>query len=123
LHGIGAAAHFLCGAVGMLVAGALLLRQKKIGYGWISVGMGAAVLLATVLLGMQGTALWERLGWDAGTVERVAAYGIPLWFMGMGARLLRGWAVSFRQAGQCRLLCCVQWARYHDNSISACLRS
>ena len=89
LHVAGATAHFIAGGLAMLTLGVLLLRdarRRALG-GWLSVAMGLAVLGATALLGLRSTPVWASFGLGVGAVERVAAYGIPLWMMGMGAAL------------------------------------
>ena len=74
------------GGTGCLLLGVAMARSWAV-TGWISAAIGSAVLVATVLLGMRGTAVWAHL--EVGTVERVAGYGLPAWFVGMGVWVLR----------------------------------
>lgn len=88
-HSGGAAVNFIAGGLGMLVLGIALLRTLPGSKtpGWISVAAGTTCLLATALLAMRGTMLSD-LNWGIGTVERFAAYPLPLWLTGMGYALL-----------------------------------
>jgi len=54
-------------------------------FGSISAAAGVAVVVATVALGEGGGAWVEEVG--AGTVERVAAYGIAGWMVAVGTYL------------------------------------
>ncbi len=98
LHVSGAVAHFVCGGAAMIVLGAMMARDalwSRVG-GWLTVGLGVAVLAATVMLGLRGTSVWSALGWPVGLVERVPAYVIPLWVAAMGvASALRRPTVRF----------------------------
>lgn len=89
-HVMAAMAHFVLGGAGIVTMGVLLLRdaRKSAIAGWLSLGVGGAVVLATVLLALQKEPIWNVMGLMEGAVERIAAYGIPLWFAGMGAGLL-----------------------------------
>ncbi len=82
LHLVGAALHFAGGGLGIMAAGLSLRR----GFGWISAGIGAAVMAATVALGERGGVWVKQMG--AGSVERVAAYGIAGWMVLAGVWLL-----------------------------------
>lgn len=75
VHRLGAGLHFFCGAVLMLVFGGLCFRSL---IGVMSLVLGVPAMAATVWLGFGGGV------WPLGVVERVVAYAIPLWFMGMG---------------------------------------
>ena len=83
LHRFGAALHFLGGGLGIMAAGLTLRR----GFGWISVGTGAAIVAATVALSEGGGRWAEAMG--VGGLERVAAYGIAGWMALAGAWLAR----------------------------------
>jgi hypothetical membrane protein len=92
LHVAGAVAHFVGGGIAMVMLGVMMSRDARrnpIG-AWLSVSVGVAVLSATALLALHGTAMWEALGWQVGIVERVAAYGIPGWVVAMGVLVTRG---------------------------------
>jgi hypothetical membrane protein len=83
LHRLGAALHFLGGGLGIAAAG---LNWRRSGFRWISVATGLAVLGATVCLAAGGGGWTDELG--AGTVERVAAYGIAGWMFAAGAGIM-----------------------------------
>jgi hypothetical membrane protein len=76
LHLQGAAAHFLGGNLAMI----LLAKRWK---SWIAFAAGSIGLLATLTLALHG------MGPDTGTVERVAAYPLPLFLSWSGWRMLR----------------------------------
>ena len=78
LHGALAAVHFLAGGLGIAVIG---VRGRQ----WVSAVVGVLVLWATVLVGGGSGKIVEAVG--LGTVERVAAYGIAGWCVGMGVNL------------------------------------
>ena len=90
VHAAGAAVHFLCGGLGMLLVGwRMRVKAARSAAGWLSMAAGLIVIAATVLLGQKGPAslsLLSTLG--VGAVERVAAYGIVLWLVWMGGSLL-----------------------------------
>ncbi len=90
IHASGAAIHFLCGGMGMMLAGWRMRHAaQRVGDGWISMAAGLMVIAATVLLGQRAgpaSSLLAVLG--VGTVERVAAYGIVAWLVWMGSSLL-----------------------------------
>jgi hypothetical membrane protein len=95
LHVLGAAANFLGGNLAMIVLGLVMIRgsvclapRLRI-RSWITFALGSVGLLATLALAFRGTASWASLGWDAGTVERLAAYPLPLWLTWTGWRILR----------------------------------
>jgi hypothetical membrane protein len=101
LHVAGAAAHFLGGDLAMIFVGLVLIRlppggMAGKGSGWVTFAAGAVGLLATIAIGFRGTPSWTALGWDAGTVERLAAYPLPLWLTWTGYRFLRGtrWRIT-----------------------------
>jgi hypothetical membrane protein len=76
LHLQGAAANFLGGNLAII----LLAKRWK---SWITFAAGSIGLLATLALAFRG------VGWDAGTVERLAAYPLPLVLSWSGWRILR----------------------------------
>jgi hypothetical membrane protein len=76
LHLQGAAAHFLGGNLAII----LLAKHWK---SWITFAVGSIGLLATLALAFRGGA------WDAGTLERLAAYPLPLFLSWTGRRMLR----------------------------------
>ena len=90
LHLLGAAANFLGGNLAMILLGLVMIRRSVCGTlpfrfrSWITFALGSIGLLATVALAFRGTPSWVALGWNAGTVERLAAYPLPLWLTGAG---------------------------------------
>ncbi len=86
-HVLAAAVHFVSGSLAMLLLGIPLLKTNQVA-GFLSAAAGTIALAATLLLGCRQTAVWSSLGWPIGTVERVAAYPLPLWLSGMGLALL-----------------------------------
>ena len=87
VHAAGAAMHFLCGGLGMMLVGwRLRSTGERPAVGWLSIAAGLTVVAATVLLGQRGLPLLGVLG--VGLVERVAAYGIVCWMVLMGVYLL-----------------------------------
>lgn len=76
LHLQGAAAHFLGGNLAII----LLAKRSK---SWITFAAGSIGLLATLALAFHG------MGPNTGTVERLAAYPLPLILSWSGWRMLR----------------------------------
>jgi hypothetical membrane protein len=76
LHLQGAAAHFLGGNIAIL----LLAKRWR---SWITFAAGSIGLLATLALAFRG------MGPDIGTVERLAAYPLPLILSWSGWKMLR----------------------------------
>jgi hypothetical membrane protein len=95
LHLLGAAGNFLGGNFAMLLLGLVMIRRSVCrpwamrARSWITFAAGAVGLLATMALAFRGGPSWAALGWDAGTVERLAAYPLPLWLTWTGFRMLR----------------------------------
>ncbi len=87
VHVLAASVHFVCGSLAMLLLGFALLRNNRAA-GVLSVASGWVALLFTLLLGFRNTAAWHSLGWQIGTVERLAAYPLPLWLTLTGVVLL-----------------------------------
>jgi hypothetical membrane protein len=84
-HSLGAALQFISGALGMAVLGAALAATRRhtwlAGYSIVSGGVG---LLATGLF-----VAGEYLGLGISGMERVAAYALPLWLIGIGVAVER----------------------------------
>jgi hypothetical membrane protein len=78
LHRFGAALHFLGGGLAMIAIGSTLRRS----FGWISVGVGIAVVAAAAELGKGGGTPGQDIG--MGALERIAAYGIAGWMVVLG---------------------------------------
>lgn len=76
LHLLGAAAHFFGGNLAMI----LLAKRWK---SWIAFAAGSVGLLATLVLALHG------VGSEVGTVERLAAYPLPLFLSWSGWKLVR----------------------------------
>ncbi len=95
LHELGAIAHFLGSNLAMILLGLLLIRQSVCEplpsrfKSWITFALGSVGLLATLSLGFRDTPSWVALGWNTGTVERVAAYPLPLWLSCAGFWILK----------------------------------
>jgi hypothetical membrane protein len=95
LHVLGAAANFLGGNLAMILLGLVMIRQSACGTmrfrfrSWTTFALGSVGLLATLALAFRGTPSWGALGWNAGTVERLAAYPLPLWLTCAGLVILR----------------------------------
>lgn len=99
LHLAGAAANFLGGNLAMIVLGRALIRrsgcrplerrQASLFKSWITFAAGSIGLLATVAIAFRVVPSGAALGWDAGTVERLAAYPLPLWLTWTGYLFLR----------------------------------
>jgi hypothetical membrane protein len=93
-HLLGAAANFLGGNLGMILLGLVMIRRSvclgrgKRGKSWVPFVAGSVGLLATLALGFRGTPSWDALGWNTGTVERLAAYPLPLWLTWTGWLML-----------------------------------
>jgi hypothetical membrane protein len=90
-HVAGAVVHFVGGNLAMIVSGLVWLcrsgRSPEARWkGWITIALGSVGLLATIALGFRQSPAWT---WDTGTVERMAAYPLPLWLTWTGYRLLR----------------------------------
>lgn len=95
LHLAGAVANFLGGGLGMVLLGLVMIRRTvrlplvaKV-KSWTTLVAGSVGLLATLALGFRGSPSWAALGWQAGTVERLAAYPLPLWLTWTGFLLIR----------------------------------
>jgi hypothetical membrane protein len=80
VHTLGAIENFLAGNLGMILLGLGSLRKN-----WIALAAGSIGLLATLSLIFHG-------GGAVGTVERVAAYPLPLWLTWTGAGLYLGFS-------------------------------
>jgi hypothetical membrane protein len=95
LHLLGAAANFLGGNLAMILLGLVMIRRSVCDKlplrlrSWITFALGSVGLLATLALAFRGTPSWAALGWNGGTVERLAAYPLPLWLTWTGWRILR----------------------------------
>jgi hypothetical membrane protein len=95
LHLLGAAANFLGGNLAMILLGLVMIRRSVCEApplrwrSWITFALGSVGMLATLALAFRGTPSWAALGWNAGTVERLAAYPLPLWLTWTGWRILR----------------------------------
>ena len=95
-HLLGAAANFLGGNLGMILLGLVMIRGSvclpwgKRGKSWVPFVAGSVGLLATLALGFRGTPSWVALGWNTGTVERLAAYPLTLWLTWTGWMMLTG---------------------------------
>jgi hypothetical membrane protein len=95
-HLLGASANFLGGNLGMILLGLVMIRRSvclargERGNSWVPFVAGSVGLLATLALGFRGTPSWDALGWNTGTVERLAAYPLPLWLTWTGWLMLTG---------------------------------
>jgi hypothetical membrane protein len=95
LHLLGAVAHFVAGNLAMILLGLVMIRRSVCEAmpsrlkSWITFTLGSIGLLATLALAFRGTPSWAALGWNTGTVERLAAYPLPLWLTWTGAVILR----------------------------------
>jgi hypothetical membrane protein len=95
LHVLGAVAHFLGGNLAMVLLGLVMIRGSVCEAlplrlrSWITFALGSVGLLATLALAFRGTPSWVALGWNAGTVERLAVYPLPLWLTCAGFLILR----------------------------------
>jgi hypothetical membrane protein len=94
LHILGAVAHFFGGNVAMVLLGRVMIRRSVCepsivrSESWITFTAGSVGLLATLALAFRGSPSWTALGWQAGTVERLAAYPLPLWLTWTGLLML-----------------------------------
>jgi len=92
LHVEGAVAHFLGGNLAILIVGAAWLLQSgrepvaERWKSWFTCVLGAVGLMATIALRFRASPSWH---WDTGTVERLAAYPIPLWLTWIGYLWMR----------------------------------
>ncbi len=94
-HVAGAGLHFLCGALGMLLAGfSRILYGRALGSRLppramreirITLLFAGIAVAGDLLLAFGGTHAFLRQG----TVERLAAYPLPLWLVYSGYRVLR----------------------------------
>jgi hypothetical membrane protein len=95
LHILGAAANFLGGNLAMVLLGLVMIRRSVClpfamrWRGWVTFVAGSVGLLAALALVFRGSPSSAALGWDAGLVERLAAYPLPLWLTWTGFRMLR----------------------------------
>jgi hypothetical membrane protein len=95
LHVLGAVAHFVGGNLAMILLGLVMIRRSVCEAlpsrfrSWITFALGSIGLLATLALAFRGTPSWVALGWNTGTVERLAAYPLPLWLTWTGFLILR----------------------------------
>jgi hypothetical membrane protein len=100
LHLLGAAANFLGGNLAMILLGLVMIRRSVCEAlpsrfrSWITFALGSIGLLATIALAFRGTPSWAALGWNTGTVERLAAYPLPLWLTWTGFLILRELGVA-----------------------------
>jgi hypothetical membrane protein len=95
LHLLGAVVHFLGGNLAMILLGLVMIRRSVCEAlpsrlrSWITFALGSVGLLATLALAFRGTPSWAALGWNTGTVERLAAYPLPLWLTWTGFLISR----------------------------------
>jgi hypothetical membrane protein len=95
LHLVGAVANFLAGNLAMILLGWVMIRRSVCEglplrlKSWITFTLGSVGLLATLALAFRGTPSWAAFGWNAGAVERVAAYPLPLWLTWTGFLISR----------------------------------
>jgi hypothetical membrane protein len=80
IHSLGAVENFLAGNLGMILLGLANIRKN-----WIALAAGSVGMLATLSLIFNG-------GGPTGTVERLAAYPLPLWLTWTGAVLYFGFS-------------------------------
>ena len=86
LHLLGAGANFLGGNLGMVLVGVVMIRRPASNRGWLTLLAGAVGLLGTIAIALS---LSTARAWPPGTVERLAAYPLPLWLTWSGYRLVR----------------------------------
>jgi hypothetical membrane protein len=95
LHLLGAVANFLGGNFALTLLGLVMIRQSVCERpamrwkSWFTFALGSIGLLATLSLAFRDTPSWAALGWNAGTVERVAAYPLPVWLTWTGFLISR----------------------------------
>jgi hypothetical membrane protein len=95
LHLLGAIANFLGGNLAMILLGLVMIRRSVCEAlpsrfrSWTTFALGSIGLLATVALAFRDTPSWVTLAWNPGTVERLAAYPLPLWLTWTGFLILR----------------------------------
>ena len=83
-HVVSAGVQFVTGNLAILIFGVAALRRREARlFGAASVTLGAAGLAATFMF-----ALRIDLATGLGTVERIAAYTLPIWLMTAGSLLL-----------------------------------
>jgi len=84
-HKLGAGLQFVLGNLGIALLGVTLARpSRQPRLAIFSIACGVVGLLATVLL------VEDRfLGLGVGGMERLAAYPLPIWLIGMGLALVR----------------------------------
>jgi hypothetical membrane protein len=90
IHLSGAIANFVGSGLAMTVFGLVMIRRECDATGWVTLATGVVGLLATTTLAFRGSQVWTEWSWNAGLVERFAAYPQPLWLTWTGWRLLRG---------------------------------
>jgi hypothetical membrane protein len=78
IHTLGAVENFLGGNLGMILLGLASVRKN-----WLALAAGSIGMLATLSIIFHG-------GGALGTVERLAAYPLPLWLTWTGAGLCYG---------------------------------
>lgn len=90
VHGMAALVHLLAGNLAMTLLGLVTIswppsiRSRS----FITFAAGLIGLLALFTLGLRNHPFWAALGLHAGTVERFAAYPLPLWLTWTGYRML-----------------------------------
>ncbi len=95
LHLLGAVANFLGGNLAMILLGWVMIRRSVCEgmplrlKSWITFALGSVGLLATLALAFRGTPSCAALRWNAGAVERLAAYPLPLWLTWTGFLISR----------------------------------
>ena len=76
-HVISAGIQFVTGNLGILILGFAMIRVRaSLLFGAVSVALGVAGLAATVLFGIR-----IDLDMGLGTIERIAAYTLPIWLI------------------------------------------
>lgn len=83
-HVISAGIQFVTGNLGILILGLAMIRKggSRL-FGAVSASLGAAGLAATVLFGMR-----IDLALGLGTIERIAAYTLPIWLITAGTAIV-----------------------------------
>lgn len=82
--------YLLCGGAAILLFGGMMFTEpaERPILGLVSLLAGVPIFVAAVLMATNAAPIWERVGLSQGIVQRVSAYGIPLWLAMMGIALL-----------------------------------
>lgn len=86
IHGMAALVHLLCGNLAMIILGAMRITRSR---GRVTLAAGVIGFVALLGLGYLNGNPKSPWALDAGVVERLSAYPLPLWLTWTGYLMLK----------------------------------